>query len=192
MSFYAQDKKDGINPGFSLDFDDGCGNPAFESQSYGRRKGKVIRITDSNQLIVKVTNSINVRYDKHEENGDDESKLIEPQTFKVFLVGIDNSFNQTEVRKFLTENILNQQVRIIGNTKNSWKTQKDSSQKLNAAVWLLGDNEDINDISEYLLENGIARFKNFQLTNLVPMRTKCELERAEEKAKREKLGIWAK
>ncbi len=192
-SFYAQDKKETTEtkPVFDLSFNDGCGNPMVESQTYEYRTGKVIKVTNSNDLIVKVTNSNNVWDDEHEEE-DDESKLAEPQIFKAFLVGIDKNTNKKEIKKFLTEKVLNQEVRIIGNTKNSWKTEKDTSRKLNAVVWLLGDEEEIDDISEYLLENGIAKFKDFQLTNLVPMRTHCELERAGEKAKKEKLGIWAK
>jgi hypothetical protein len=192
VSFYAQDKEESTEtkPVVDLSFDDGCGNPLVESQTYGYRTGKVIKITNSNDLIVKVTNSNNI-WDDEKEDGD-ESQLIEPQIFKVLLVGIDKGFNKKEIKKFLTEKILNQEVQIIGNTKNSWKTKKDTSRKLNAVVRLLGDEEDIDDISEYLLENGIAKFKDFQLTNLVPMRTRCEFERAGEKAKKEKSGIWAK
>jgi hypothetical protein len=193
MSFYPQDKKESETKtlGSFQIYDNPCGDSAMESQTYGYRTGKVIKITNSNDLIVKVAKSNNVWDDEHQED-EDESKLIEPQIFKVFLVGIDKSSNKKQIKKFLTEKILNQEVQVTGNTKNSWKTKKDNSRKLDAVVLLLGDSEDINDISEYLLESGIAKFKDFQLGNLVPMLTKCELKKAEEKAKTAKLGIWAK
>lgn len=193
LSFYAQDSKKSSDTKIQIDlnYDDGCGNPFVESQTYEYRNGTVIEITNSNDLVVKVTNSNNVWDDEHVK-GDDGSKLIEPQIFKIFLVGIDTDLNKKAIKEFLTKKILNKKVRVIGNTKNSWKTEKDNSRKLSAVVWLLSDNEDIDDISEYLLENGIAKLKDFELTNLVPMRTHCELERAEAKAREGKIGIWAK
>lgn len=183
---FAQDKKETTETksSFDLNFDDGCGNPMFESQIYGYRKGKVIKITNSNNLIVEVTNSNNVWNDEHEEETDDESKLIKPQMFEVSLVGIDSAINKKAIADFLKENLLNKQVTIVGNTK------KKKGNKIQALVRFIKD--EFEEVSEYLLENGIARFKGFQLTNLVPIRTHCELERAETNAKKEKLGIWAK
>lgn len=177
------------NSQFSIG-DDGCGNPATESQTYDYRKGKVIKITSSNDLIVKVTHS-NADDDEREKDND-ESKLITPIVFRVFLVGIEKGFNKEDLNKFLTEKILNQEVQVIGNTKNSWKTEKDNSRELYAVVWLLGEDEDIDDISEYLLENGIAKYKPFESANLVSMVMPCRLQKAEKKAKEAKLGIWAK
>ena len=184
---FAQDKKETTETksSFDLNFDDGCGNPMVESQTYGYRKGKVIKITNSNNLIVEVTNSNNVWDDKHEEETNDESKLIKPQMFEVSLVGIDTTRNKKAIADFLKENLLNNQVTIVGNTR------KKKSKKIQALIRFIKDDE-LEEVSEYLLENGIARFKDFQLTNLVPMRTHCELNRAETNAKKEKVGIWAK
>jgi hypothetical protein len=112
-------------------------------------------------------------------------KLKKAQIFTVSLVGIDEETNQTEIKKFLLDNVLDQEVSLIGNTK------KDNNKKLDALVQLTGSDE-IDEVSEYLLANGIAKFKEFQLTNLVPLRTACHLERAETRAKTGKLGIWAK
>lgn len=177
------------NSQFTLD-DDGCGSQGAESQTYDYREGKVIKITSSNDLIVNVTHS-NARDDEREKDNN-ESKLIAPQVFRVFLVGIEKGFNKEDINKFLTEKILNQEVRVIGNTKNSWKIEKDDSRELSAVVWLLSDSEDFDDISEYLLENGIAKYKPFESANLVSIVMPCRLQKAEERAKEEKLGIWAK
>lgn len=175
---YAQTNK----PAFTLD--DGCGDPMVESQTYGYRRGKVIRVINSNKLIVEITHSNNVWDDEHEEYGD-ESKLVKPQIFEVSLVGIDDTINKKVVTEFLKQNLHNKQVTIIGNTR------KKNLNKIKALVRFTKDDE-FEEISEYLLENGIAKFKDFQLTNLVPMLTHCELERAEANAKKAKLGIWAK
>lgn len=187
VSFYTQDKKESIKTKHEIDlnFNDGCGNLSVESQTYGYRKGKVIKITYANNLIVEVTNSNNVWDDEHEEEIDDELKLIKPQLFEVSLVGIDKNINKKAITSFLKENLLNKQVTIVGNTI------KKNSKKIQALIRFTKDDE-FEEVSEYLLENGIAKFKDFQLTNLVPMRTSCELARAEINAKNEKLGIWAK
>lgn len=189
-SFYAQDKKESAAITSQFTLGDDCGNEAAESQTYDYRKGKVIKITNSHDLIVKVTHS-NARDDETEEDSND-SKLISPQVFRVSLVGIEKGFNTAAINKFLTEEILNQEVEVYGNTKNSWKIKKDNSRELSANVWLLGDNEEITDISEYLLENGIAKYKPFESANLVSAVMPCRLQKAEERAKAEKLGIWAK
>jgi len=187
VNFFAQDRNESneTKSVASSDFDDGCGNPFVESQTYGYRKGKVIKITNSNNLIVEVTSSNNVWDDKHENESGEESKLVKSQMFEVSLVGIDEATNKKTIKDFLKENLLNKQVTIVGNTR------KKKGNKIQALVKFTKDDE-FEEISEYILENGIAKFKDFQLTNIVPMRTSCELERAETNAKKEKLGIWAK
>ncbi len=187
-NFYAQDKKESAEkkPSFSLDFDDGCGNASTENQIYAYRYGKVIEITSDNKIVVKVVRSNNVWDDEYEKIGKETGrKLIKAQIFTVSPVGIDEQTNQTEIKKFLLDKVLDQEVTLIGNTK------KDNHKKIDALVELTNDKE-TDEVSEYLLANGIAKFKDFQLINLVPMRTACELKRAETKAKNEKLGIWAK
>ena len=186
VSFYSQDKKGDTEtkPEIDLNFNDGCGNPFVESQTYGYRRGKVVKITSSNKLIVEVWNSNNVWDDEHEESGD-ESKLIKSQMFEVSLVGINEATNKKAITDFLKEKLLNKQVTIVGNTR------KKNSNKIQALVQFTKDDK-FEEISEYLLENGITKFKDFELTNLIPRRTSCELERAETNAKKAKLGIWAK
>ena len=186
VSFYSQDKKGDTEtkPEIDLNFNDGCGNPFVESQTYGYRRGKVVKITNSNKLIVEVWNSNNVWDDEHEESGD-ESKLIKSQMFEVSLVGINEATNKKAITDFLKEKLLNKQVTIVGNTR------KKNSNKIQALVQFTKDDK-FEEISEYLLENGITKFKDFELTNLIPRRTSCELERAETNAKKAKLGIWAK
>lgn len=186
-NFYAQDKKESTEtkPEIDINYDDGCGNPFVESQTYGYRRGKVVKIKNANEIIVEITNSNNVWDDEHEEERGDDSKLIKSQLFNVSLVGIDETANKKAIITFLKENLLNKQVTIVGNTR------KKNSKKIKALIRFTKDDE-FEEVSEYLLENGMAKFKDFQLTNLVPMRTHCELERAEETAKKAKLGIWAK
>ncbi len=182
----AQKSKETGAGQFNLTFDDGCGNSAAESQIYSYRYGKVLEITSDNKVIVKVTRSNNVWDDEYEKADNGAArKLKKAQLIIASLVGVDDQINQSEIQKFLLDKVRDQEVTLIGNTK------KDDGKKIDALIQLKG-NPEINEISEYLLENGIAKFKAFQLTNIVPLRTSCELERAEAKAKNEKLGIWAK
>ena len=109
-----------------------------------------------------------------------------PNNFTVTLLGIDDKTNQSHIKNFLVENILHKEVWIQANLR------KDSDKKFGGVVQLLGDNEDIDYINEYLLENGIAKFKDFDSDNLVPYYLPCRLQKAEERAKEAKLGIWAK
>lgn len=182
----SQKSKELLPGGLKMTFDDGCGNPFAESQIYSYRYGKVLEITSDNKIIVKVVRSNNVWDDEYEkiDNGIGR-RLKKPQIIIASLVGIDETINQSEIGKFLLDKVLDQQVTLVGNTK------KDDGKKIDALIDLT-DDADIDEISEYLLENGIAKFKKFQLTNIVPARTACQLERAETKAKTEKLGIWAK
>lgn len=184
-NFYAQDKTtpSQTQSTLNLNFDNGCGNPFVESQLYGYRMGEVTSVTSTGRLKVKVTHSNNVFEDKNDKNSVDKSKLLKPQLFTVSLVGIDESVNINEMVAFLNRTILNKQVTIIGNTKKS-------NKNIEALVESFED--DVEEINEYLLENGIAKFKQFSLTNLVPMRTFCVLEKAELRAKKEKRGIWKK
>lgn len=180
----AQKSKEPQAGAVSLAVDDGCGNPLAETQAYSFRNGKVIVVTDDNKLIVKVVRGDSkVRSQKY-ENPDEVKRLQQPQLFTVSLVGLDESVNQPEIRKFLLDNVLDRDVTVIGNARN------DGDKSLDALVKITnGDTR--GEVSQHLLEKGIAKFKEFQLTNLVPVRTACELRRAEEKAKTEKIGIWA-
>jgi hypothetical protein len=182
----AQKSKELLPGGLKMTFDDGCGNPFAESQAYSYRYGKVLEITSDNKIIVKVLRSNNVWDDEYEKTADGVGrKLIKPQIIIASMVGIDENTNQTEIGKFLLDKVLDQQVTLIGNTK------KDDGKKIDALIELTDDKE-IGEINTYLLGTGTAKFKAFQLTNIVPIRTACQLEKVEAKAKNEKLGIWAK
>lgn len=171
----------------NLTYDDGCGNPLAETVTYSFRNGRVIVVTDDNKLIVKVVrsnNSSNVKSPKY-ENPDDVKRLQQPQLLTVSLVGLDETVNQSEIRKFLLENVLDRDVTVIGNTRQTNDKSLDALVKITSG-------ETRSEVSQLLLENGITKFKEFQLTNIVPERTACELKRAETKAKEANLGIWAK
>jgi hypothetical protein len=182
----AQKSKELLPGQLKMTFDDGCGNPFDESQTYSYRYGKVLEITSDNKIIVKVLRSNNVWDDEYEKNDQGVGrKLKKPQIIIASLVGIDENTSQSEIKSFLLEKVLDRQVTLIGNTK------KDDGKKIDALVELTDDKE-IGEINKYFLENGMAKFKKFQLTNIVPGRTACRLEKAEAKAKNEKIGIWAK
>ena len=166
-------------------FDDGCGNPLAESQVYSYRYGTVLEITSDNKIIVKVVRSNNVWDDEYEKNDEGVGrKLKKPQIIIASLVGIDETVGESQIKNFLLTKVLDQSVTLVGNTV------KGDAKKIDALVELTND-PDIGEINAYLLANGIAKFKKFQLTNIVPARTACLLEKAETKAKTEKLGIWA-
>ena len=168
-------------------FDDGCGDPMTESQIYVYRFGNVVRVTNDNRIIVQVTNSNNDWNSDYEDDteGLNGPKLINAQIFTVSIVGIDESLNRQAIGRFLRLNLVGKNVTITGNTR------KKKDRKIDALIRFTKNNE-LEDVSEYLLENGIAKFKAFQPTNLVPMTTSCELERAESRARKDKIGLWAK
>lgn len=166
-------------------FDDGCGNPFAETQVYSYRYGTVLEITSDNKVIVKVVRSNNVWDDEYEKNDNGVGrKLKKPQIIIASLVGIDEAVNQDEIKNFLLTKVLDQPVTLVGNTV------KGDAKKIDARVDLTNDAV-IGEINAYLLANGMAKFKKFQLTNIVPARTACQLEKAEAKAKEAKVGIWA-
>jgi len=175
-----------ISP-FNINFNSECGNPLTESQLYSYRFGRVIRITDDNKIVVKVTNSSNDWNSEHEYKSEDQKgqKLVRPRVFTVSLVDIDHNVNVHAISAFLKENILNQEVTITGNLP------KKDQKNLSGLIRFIKDNK-FEEVSKYLLENGIAKFKSSDFTNLVPMGAVCELERAEAQAKQNKVGIWAK
>lgn len=162
VSFYAQDKKDSTETKIEIDlnFDDGCGSPLVESQTYGFWMGKIVKISDDNKLILR--------------------------NYTIELLGIDNKINKLQIRDFLNKNVLNKKVWIQANLR------KETDKKFGAVVQLSDDDGDIDYINEYLLENGLAKYKDFDSANLVPYYFPCRLQKAEERAKSAKLGIWAK
>ena len=164
-----------------------CGNSLIESQIYGYRFGKVVWIMKDNKIVVAVTNSSNDQGADYVKNTDGPNGrlLKRPQTFVVSLVGIDPSTNRAEVSRFLQKHLLGENVTIVGNLQGAEK------DKLEALV-RFDNGDELEEVSEYLLRNGLAKYEPFQLTNLVPMSTACELERAQAEAQQNKIGIWVK
>lgn len=150
----------------SSNLDDGCGNPLVESQGYGFRWGKITKIISGNAVLF--------------EQGS--------ETFTITLVGIDRENNKTKILEFLEKHILNQNVVVIGNLR------KESDKEFGGLVFTVKDRSiDLIDlINEKLLELGIAKYKEFSSDNLIPYYQPCRLQKAEERAKKAKLGIWAK
>ena len=181
----AQKSKETSTSQIDKGFDDGCGNALTDSQVYTYRNGRAIIITDDNKIIVKVLPGIDAADKEYTKAGKETKKSKPAQLFTISLVGIDETVNQSEVKRFLLDNVLDREVTVIGNAR------KDDDKKVDALVRITSG-EETGEVSRLLLEKGIAKFKEFQLTNLVPMRTACELKRAEEKAKTENLGLWAK
>lgn len=179
-------QKSKATPSVRIDkgYDDGCGNALADTQVYIYRNGKAIIVTDDNKIIVKVLPAIDASEKEYTKAGKETKKAKAPQLFTVSLVGIDESVNPSEVKRFLLDNVLDRDVTVIGNTR------KDGDKSIDALVKITSG-EETGEVSQLLLEKGIAKFKEFQLPNLVPMRAGCELKRAEEKAKAEKAGIWA-
>lgn len=148
-----------------------CGNPAEESQLYDQRKGKITKILSANEIL----------FEQYSVSGNEKK-----DKFTVKLVGIDANQNKIIVKQKLQNILLNQQVEVYGNLRNK------SDKKLGGIIWLFGENEDIDEVNIYLLENGIAKYETFESANLVSMVIPCRLQKAEERAKTAKLGIWAK
>lgn len=86
----------------------------------------------------------------------------------------------------MQENALNQSATITANLRN------DSDKSFLGVIRLNQNSKNIDDLSVNLLENGIAKFKDFETDYLVPSYMPCRLQKAEERAKEAKLGIWAK
>lgn len=144
-----------------------CGSRLAESQTYGYTlpSVKVVKIVDANSIIV--------------EKSSEKNKT---KKYSVNLIGINPNTNKSNIEKFLEENLLNQLVNITG---NKWKS---------GAIVSFYDKEGRNptEVNFYLLGKGIAEYQEFDSEYIVPSRTPCVYQKAEETAKEEKLGIWAK
>lgn len=151
--------------------DDGCGDQAYESQLYDNREGKITKILSANQVV----------FEQAIEEGDEENRK-----FTVELVGINPATNRKKVLQFLEKYVLNRDVEVTGNLR------KESDKKFKGLLFVANDDDDVNWVNENLLEKGIAKYKSFESANLVSMIMPCRLQKAEERAKEAKLGIWVK
>jgi hypothetical protein len=176
---FGQDKS-AASPVISLN--SGCGDPTTESQLYTYRFGKVTEVTDDNHLTVEITRS-GLAWDSPEGDWKDSKKLTRPGPLTITLVGIDGSVNKQEINAFLRTNLIGKKVTITGN-----KRSKSSAFEALVEFKTAGELEEVN---EYLLERGLAKFNNFTHAHIVPMTTACELKEAEKRARDAKLGMWS-
>jgi endonuclease YncB( thermonuclease family) len=161
----------GINAQTSLtknQFD--CGDPNVESQIIPEYKGKVIKIIDGNTVIVSIS------YDS--QNSSRRNKKI-----RVDLAGIDTSDNDAEAKKILSDKVLNQKVLLQGNTKK---------KEFMFGIISTLDSDGIGEVNRHFLEKGIAKYKEPGYEYSSSSYVLCVYTKIEEKAKQEKLGIWAK
>lgn len=149
--------------------DDGCGDPFTESQLYAQRKGKVIKILSSTEVL----------FQSLEANGNKENRA-----YTIRLVGISPKQNSVQVEKFLRENVLNRRAYVVGSGIGKKDRQYDG-------IIRILDEPDIVDLNEYLLKEGLAAYLDFDNDNLVPYYWLCRLERAQTQAKEAKVGIWS-
>ena len=168
---FAQDNNESPESLFQFTLGDECGDQSYESQFYANRKGKIKKILSANKVI----------FEQAIEDGNEENRK-----FTVELVGIDPATNRKNIIRFLEKYILNQDVEITGNLR------KDSDKKFKGLVFFASDDDEVDWINENLLEQGIAKYKSFESANLVSMVMPCRLQKAEERAKEAKSGIWAK
>jgi hypothetical protein len=97
--------------------------------------------------------------------------------YTVNLIGIDPKENNKNIKNFLLKNVLNQEIHIAGRDMNF------------GAIVVF--NKNFLELNQYLLEQGLAKFKDFESNNLVPYRTPCIYQKVEEKARQAKIGIWS-
>lgn len=168
-SFGQEPKRPSPVTGTPYSTGDECGDPAVESQRYAQRSGKVTKILSSTEVL----------FQSSEANGNKENR-----TYTIQLVGISPKQNSAQIERFLKENVLNRPADVVGNGIG----KKDT--KYGGIIRILDDDSDIDDLNEYLLEEGLAAYLDFKSNNLIPYYWPCRLEKAQTQAKSAKLGIW--
>lgn len=144
-----------------------CGSRLVESQTYGFTlpSVKVVKIVDANSIVV----------EKSLENN-------KKKKYSVNLIGINPNTNKSNVVKFLKENLLDQLINITG---NNWKS--------GAIIQFFNkEGKNLTEVNLYLLGKGIAEYQKFDSEYIVPSRTPCVYQKAQETARNEKIGVWAK
>lgn len=153
----------GIGPKF--EYEKECGSPLTESNAYAIGSGKVTRILDGKSIALM------------SETG---------KTATVYLAGIDPKGNDGNIIKFLSATVLGKQVTLVGNK------EKESESSFFAVIFSQ-DEEGIHfELGRRLLEKGLAGFVEPAYTHSVSDYTMCVYRQVVEKAKKEKIGIWAK
>lgn len=155
----------------SFAYEKECGSPFGESQIYTHRTGHIIRIN----------NEKSVTFLQDTADGNPAKK-----EFVVLLAGVNARGNKKNVRALLTKYLLNQDVEISGNVRRS------SDNKFEGRIFLMNESlPEIDWIAEYLIENGLAKYSEPSYSYGVSDYSLCVCRQLQEKAKREKLGIWA-
>ncbi len=143
-----------------------CGDHLLPSEGniYPDSNGKIIQIVDGNTVI----------FESVAENGEKEK-----MTFNI--AGVKNS-NSAKV--FLEKKLLNKSVRVMG-----WFFREKGKDRV-AVIY--AETAELDEVGCFMIKNGIARHKKFEGNDIVPDYKNYYYNEAEEKAKEEKLGIWAK
>lgn len=98
----------------------------------------------------------------------------------VELAGADSSRNNAQNTQIITKKILGKDVTFIGNPK------KEKRKLVEAIVRYDG-----TEINRFLIENGLASYRNTEYDYAVSNYTLCVYDKLETQAKSKKLGIWA-
>lgn len=149
----------------SRDYTAECNKLLSDGKVYDYREGKIAEIADGNKLL----------FQQRELNGEEKRA-----TYFFQLAGIDPKQNASALTKFLTDKVVGQNVTIAGNVKN------DSDTSLYGNVWVAG----VGDVNWHLLKNGIADFLEPEYKSISAYAL-CVYRQSAEKAKSERLGIWA-
>ncbi len=143
-----------------------CGK-AFSENEMISRKGKIIKVIDGNTIVFKQKT---------------KSGKKDVREFTVHLAGIDSNLNEEYLRDFLVKNVLNKKGEVVLNP------QENENESFGIIWWAGG----FGDLNGYLLINGLADFLQPKRTPSGSYRTVCVYKQLAEKAKLEKIGIWAK
>jgi endonuclease YncB( thermonuclease family) len=155
-----------LNDDFS---NDPCGDPRRESTWWSPVEGKVARVIDGDTISVSLTA---------------RSRLL------VHLVGVDSPALdlqfEREAQLFLETNLLGKRVEVLVNPSN-WLFKKPRPQEVTGVVYVVGSSR--QDVGLSLIAAGLGRHKQPARYSMSGY-TRCQYERAEEKARAARLGLW--
>lgn len=140
-----------------------CGCPGSTPSRWDVIYGTAVSIVDSDTIVVNFDN----------------------KNYTINLIGIDTDSNQTEITLFLQKTILNKRVNVF--------VRAETGENLQNSGIIVPIEKEIRSINEYLLQNGMAKYKAIDLDALDDAGvTACEFKLSEKKAKEARSGIWAK
>lgn len=149
----------------SNEYEAECGKPLSDGKVFDYREGKVTKIVDGNKI----------EFQQRDLNGEEKKA-----TYLVQLAGVNSKDDNAGLLKFLKEKILGKNVMVAGNIMN------DSDSAFAGSVW----EANLGDVNQYILRNGITGYAESELKG-VSLFTLCVSRRLAEKAKAERIGIWA-